>query len=132
MKTIRARETIVSTGTIHSPALLMKSGVGPADQFAECGVAAVADSPVVGSNLQNHLRASWRGRPPEARHDPAMRRYLLAGARISSRLSNVPEGNIFIAFPVTRQQPCHRQIDWHARRRALRAVLSRHGPARPL
>jgi 5-(hydroxymethyl)furfural/furfural oxidase len=99
METIRARETIVSAGAIHSPALLIKSGVGPAAQLAECGVAVVADSPALGSNLQNHLFVHLGAVVrPEARHDPAMRRYVLAGARISSRLSNAPEGDIFIAF----------------------------------
>ena len=99
METIRARETIVSAGAIHSPALLMKSGVGPAAQLAECGIAVVADSPSVGSNLQNHLFVHLGAVVRrEARHDPAMRRYVLAGARISSRLGNTPEGDIFIAF----------------------------------
>ena len=32
------------------------SGVGPADQLREHGVAVLAESPQVGRNLQNHLR----------------------------------------------------------------------------
>ena len=99
METMRARETIVCAGAIHSPALLMKSGVGPAAQLAECGVEVVADSPMLGSNLQNHLFVHLGAVVRlVARHDPAMRRYVLAGARVSSRLSDAPEGDIFIAF----------------------------------
>ena len=99
METIRARETIVSAGAIHSPALLMKSGVGPAAHLAECGVAIVADSPALGSNLQNHLFVHLGAVVrPHARHDPGMRRYVLACARISSRQADAPEGDIFVAF----------------------------------
>ena len=68
-------------------------------QLAECAVAVVADSPTLGSNLQNHLFVHLGAvvRPP-ARHDPAMRRYVLACARISSRLGGTMEGDIFLAF----------------------------------
>src|SRR6185436_18220349 len=35
---------------------------------------------------------------PKARHNPAMRRYVLAGARISSQFAGAPDGDIFIGF----------------------------------
>jgi 5-(hydroxymethyl)furfural/furfural oxidase len=77
----------------------MKSGIGPAAQLADCGIAAVADSPALGSNLQNHvfvhLGAVIR---PKARHNPARRRYALAGARISSQFAGAPDGDIFVGF----------------------------------
>jgi 5-(hydroxymethyl)furfural/furfural oxidase len=95
---LRARQTIVSAGAIHSPALLMKSGVGPAAHLADSGIPIVADSPDLGSNLQNHVFVHLGAAVhPNARHDPAMRRYVLAGARISSRLDDAPEGDIFVA-----------------------------------
>jgi len=50
---IHAREVIVSAGTIGSPAILMRSGIGPADDLKALGVEVVADRPV-GSNLQEH------------------------------------------------------------------------------
>ena len=53
-KSFRARETIVSAGAIHSPALLMRSGIGPAKALRRCGVNMVADLPGVGANLCNH------------------------------------------------------------------------------
>ena len=53
--TVRAaREVIVSAGTVHSPAILMRSGIGPAAQLAKHGIAAVADLPGVGQNLREH------------------------------------------------------------------------------
>ena len=51
----RADEVVVAGGTIGSPALLMRSGVGPAAHLAEHGIAVVADVPGVGANLHDHL-----------------------------------------------------------------------------
>ncbi|SNQ45317.1 conserved hypothetical protein [Frankia canadensis] len=47
-------EVIVSAGSIGSPKLLMVSGVGPAGRLAELGIPVVADSPLMGENLQEH------------------------------------------------------------------------------
>lgn len=48
------REVIVSAGALQSPAVLMRSGVGPAAQLAEHGIAVKVDAPEVGQNLQEH------------------------------------------------------------------------------
>jgi choline dehydrogenase len=48
------REVILSAGAIGSPAILMRSGVGPADHLREHGIPVVVDSEDVGSNLQDH------------------------------------------------------------------------------
>ncbi|RVT89882.1 GMC family oxidoreductase [Sphingomonas crocodyli] len=48
------REVLVSAGAIHSPALLLRSGIGPADELRELGIDVVADAPEVGKNLQEH------------------------------------------------------------------------------
>jgi choline dehydrogenase len=48
-------EVIVSAGTIESPALLLRSGIGPAAHLSAIGVALVADLPGVGENLHDHL-----------------------------------------------------------------------------
>jgi 5-(hydroxymethyl)furfural/furfural oxidase len=53
-KTFAARETIVSGGGIFSPAILMRSGIGPARKLASLGLEVVRDLPGVGRNLQNH------------------------------------------------------------------------------
>jgi choline dehydrogenase-like flavoprotein len=55
LRTIRATgEIIVSAGAYQSPHLLLLSGVGPADELREAGIAVVADVPEVGENLQDH------------------------------------------------------------------------------
>jgi choline dehydrogenase-like flavoprotein len=48
------REVIVCTGAIDSPALLQRSGIGPADVLSAAGVEVVVDLPGVGENLQDH------------------------------------------------------------------------------
>ena len=53
--TLRARKGIIlSAGAIGSPAILLKSGVGPAADLAEQGVQVIHDAPGVGANLHDH------------------------------------------------------------------------------
>ncbi|WP_051229458.1 choline dehydrogenase [Paludibacterium yongneupense] len=49
------REVIVCNGAIASPQLLLRSGVGPADELRALGIPIVRDLPGVGANLQDHL-----------------------------------------------------------------------------
>jgi 5-(hydroxymethyl)furfural/furfural oxidase len=49
-------EVIVACGAAHSPALLMRSGIGPARDLARLGIDVVADLPV-GRRLQDHTLA---------------------------------------------------------------------------
>ncbi|HEX4041465.1 MAG TPA: GMC oxidoreductase [Xanthobacteraceae bacterium] len=48
------REIVVSLGGIHSPAFLMRAGIGPAVPLQAHGIAVRADKPGVGENLSNH------------------------------------------------------------------------------
>ena len=50
-----AGEVIVCAGAIESPALLLRSGIGPAEELADLGIDVVADVPGVGRNLHDHL-----------------------------------------------------------------------------
>ena len=47
-------EIILSAGAIASPAILLRSGIGPGADLAALDIPVVADSPGVGSNLQEH------------------------------------------------------------------------------
>jgi choline dehydrogenase len=52
------REVILATGTIHTPKLLMLSGLGDAAQLRSLGIQPIADLPGVGRNLQDHVLLS--------------------------------------------------------------------------
>lgn len=54
-----AREVIVAAGALHTPGVLMRSGIGPADAVRALGVTPVADLPV-GKNLIDHSSV-WIG-----------------------------------------------------------------------
>lgn len=51
---VARREVVLSAGALQSPAVLMRSGVGPAVHLAEHGIAVKVDAPEVGRNLQEH------------------------------------------------------------------------------
>jgi choline dehydrogenase len=48
-------EVVLAAGTIESPRLLLLSGIGPAQDLAEHGIASRVDLPGVGRNLHDHL-----------------------------------------------------------------------------
>ncbi|WP_346096354.1 GMC family oxidoreductase [Streptomyces olivaceiscleroticus] len=49
------REVLLSAGAIGSPQLLLRSGIGDADELKALGITPVADLPGVGRHLQDHL-----------------------------------------------------------------------------
>ena len=49
-------ETILSAGSIGSPAILQRSGIGDAAFLQEKGIPVLVNSPGVGNNLQDHLQ----------------------------------------------------------------------------
>ena len=49
-------ETVLAAGSIGSPAILQRSGIGSADQLATLGIPLRSDLPGVGANLQDHLQ----------------------------------------------------------------------------
>jgi choline dehydrogenase len=49
------REVILCAGAIHTPRLLLLSGVGPHGDLERLGIDSVVDLPGVGRNLQDHL-----------------------------------------------------------------------------
>jgi pyridoxine 4-oxidase len=67
-RTLRvSRGVVLAGGTIGSPLLLLRSGMGPADHLRSLGIAVRLDLPGVGANLQDHLLAGgnvYRARRP--------------------------------------------------------------------
>ena len=94
----RAREVILSTGAIHSPAHLLRAGIGPAGELKELGIAVRADRPGVGKGLMDHasvIVAAYM--KPEARLDRRMKRHAALGLRWSSGADGAPHGDMFMA-----------------------------------
>lgn len=50
------RELILAAGAVHSPVLLQRAGIGPAQALKALGIAVDNDLPGVGENLQDHLQ----------------------------------------------------------------------------
>jgi choline dehydrogenase len=53
------REVIVCAGAVGSPAILMRSGIGPAQALAEAGVPVRVACDAVGANLQDHIGVDY-------------------------------------------------------------------------
>ncbi len=72
---IAAREIVLCGGAIHSPAILLRSGIGPAYELQSMGIAVERDLPV-GRNFFDHplfrttiqLREELRPTDPDTRH----------------------------------------------------------------
>ena len=103
----RARHVIITAGGLHTPALLMRSGVGPGDHLGEMGIPVVADVAGVGRNLCNHAFVAISAYlTPRARIDPALARYLQMGIRYSSGVEDCPTADMYISAAA--------KSSWHA------------------
>lgn len=75
MQDFHAAEVILSAGAIHSPAILHRSGIGPAAWLARAGITQIKDLPV-GEGFFDHpfvrvelkLKDAFRSRNPATRH----------------------------------------------------------------
>jgi 5-(hydroxymethyl)furfural/furfural oxidase len=85
----RSRQTILCAGAIQSPALLLRSGIGPGRDLERLGITVREDRPAVGKNLQNHpivyLGAHVK---PEGRQSPSLRSGFSGALRYSSGLGH--------------------------------------------
>ncbi|MDO9395091.1 MAG: GMC family oxidoreductase N-terminal domain-containing protein [Herbiconiux sp.] len=55
LKEVRAPQVVLCAGAIDSPRILLRSGIGPAEELRELGIDVVHDLPGVGKNLHDHL-----------------------------------------------------------------------------
>lgn len=63
---LRGDEMVLCAGAVGSPAILMRSGVGPADALAGFGIDPVLNAPDVGGNLHDHVLIRVCHEAPEA------------------------------------------------------------------
>jgi 5-(hydroxymethyl)furfural/furfural oxidase len=93
---IGAREVVVSAGGIHSPVLLLRSGIGPAEDLRKLGIAVVADRHGVGRNYQNHPQLHFAmPLKPASRMPKSAQHYIMTGQRFSSGLDGCSRGDLF-------------------------------------
>jgi 5-(hydroxymethyl)furfural/furfural oxidase len=94
---ISARQVVVSAGAVHSPAILLRSGIGPAKDLARLGIPVVLDKPAVGRNFQNHsmLHFALTLKPP-GRLGEGQRHYAITGLRLSSQVPGCPAGDLML------------------------------------
>ncbi|WP_158931065.1 GMC family oxidoreductase [Acidisphaera sp. S103] len=106
IETITADTVVVCAGALHTPWLLMLSGIGPGAHLRQHGIDVRLDRPGVGSNLMDHPAIHISGYlPPVSRHKMVLRRnytYL----RWSSGLPDVPAADM-VMMAVCRSA-------WHA------------------
>jgi 5-(hydroxymethyl)furfural/furfural oxidase len=76
-KFLRGRQIIVSCGALQSPALLMRSGIGPREHLAKHGIPVVSDLAGVGANLQNHPYVALATYLPRTALQPADNPWML-------------------------------------------------------
>ena len=96
-KQFSGREIIVSLGGIHSPAFLMRAGLGPAPALSDLGIEVRGDLPGVGENLSNHAiifigLLQKRG----ARQSEKIRPHPMAAFRYSSGLPGTPKADMYL------------------------------------
>ena len=92
--TIAAREVVLSAGGIHSPAVLLRSGIGPAEDLRKLGIAVVADRRGVGRNYQNHPQLHFAmPLKPGTRMPASAQHYIMTGQRFSSGLPGFDRGD---------------------------------------
>lgn len=67
---LRADQVILCAGALDSPQILLRSGLGPAEELREAGVDVVRDMPGMGKNLHDHLLAPVIGVSTSREVDP--------------------------------------------------------------
>lgn len=106
-KKVAARRVIVAAGAIHSPALLLRSGIGDAAALQTLGIEVHADLPGVGRNLLNHPMVSVATHlKRKSRQSSDLRPGFSSCLRYSSRYAGCPSGDMFMILL--------NKTSWHA------------------
>lgn len=98
-ETVAARRVFLCAGAFQSPALLMRSGIGPGAELQALGIAVARDLPGVGANLHDHpylyiglhLKRS-------ATQSPALRSWVSGCFRYSSGVPGCPPTDMMVTM----------------------------------
>jgi 5-(hydroxymethyl)furfural/furfural oxidase len=102
----RGNEVILCCGAIHSPAMLLRAGIGPVGHLRDLGIAVRAPRAGVGQRLMDHPSisvASYLKRG--SRENPYSKRSLHLGMRFSSGVDTAPAGDM--ALTVSNKSAWH-------------------------
>ncbi len=104
----RGREIILCSGAIHSPAHLLRAGIGPAGHLRELGIEVRANAPGVGQRLQDHPAVAVAAfiKPHARIVNDYTRRHIYTALRYSSKLDGIPPGDMFTVVT--------NKTSWHA------------------
>lgn len=108
-------ETVLCGGAVFSPAILLRSGIGPTDELLAASIPVVCDRPGVGKNLKNHamiIVASYTKRL--ASPAPSVRHPSGTALRYSSGIEGCSNGDMMV-LPFVR-------TSWHALGRRVAAL----------
>lgn len=94
----RAGEVILSSGAIHSPAHLLRAGIGPSGHLADLGIPIRHALFGVGQRLMDHPSIALASfLKPKARvTNRETRRHLFLALRYSSQIGGAPPGDMFV------------------------------------
>ncbi|MCZ4351696.1 GMC family oxidoreductase N-terminal domain-containing protein [Roseovarius aestuarii] len=113
--TYSAKEVIICAGALHTPAILMRAGIGPAADLKRHGISVISDLQGVGANLMDHPHLSIGAHfKKSARLKPRQRRHIFLGVRYSSGYENCAPTDMLM-MPVNR-------AGWHPLGKAMGAL----------
>ena len=94
----RGREIILSSGAIHSPAHLLRAGIGPVGHLRDLGIPVRQALAGVGQRLMDHPSIALASflKPGARVTNKETRRHLFLAMRYSSKLGGAPPGDMFV------------------------------------
>lgn len=96
-ETVAARQVVVCAGALHSPAILLRAGIGPGGEIKQHGIPVLHDLPGVGRNLMEHPTVALGAHLRRAARQPRrMGRHIMLGWRYSSGTPGCTPGDMHI------------------------------------
>jgi 5-(hydroxymethyl)furfural/furfural oxidase len=94
---VRADRVIVTAGAVHSPAILLRAGIGPAASLRNLGIEIVVDRPGVGRNLRDHPALTFcQFLPRRLRLPLSQRRASFVALRYSSGVEKCDRSDMYV------------------------------------
>ncbi|MBD1550592.1 GMC family oxidoreductase [Pseudomonas typographi] len=113
---VRARQTVLAAGALHSPALLLRSGIGPAAHLHDLGIEVLADRPGVGRNLYEHTSIGTVARLSDSAREEARNPHggsaHQLGIRLSSGVDPATPSDLYLAVGADAERDVASALVW--------------------